>query len=211
MTGILELLRINPPSAETARATVAQLEEKTAAASAWLEQCQAELDAALLAAAEGLADAAQVSRARKTAEQARQAANDAEAALRGARQRVADAEAVTRDAATAERWKKIAELCKRRQDYAALIETQIAGLGEQVRMLLQLSAEIYEIDPGEVDIAASALSQSDLRNAIREQLWRHEVVSGSPWSTWELLRRPSLIERIEAGNEALHAMGEIAK
>lgn len=202
---ILDLLLSKPPTAATARATVETLEEKSAAASAWLEQCQTELDAALLAAAEGLADAAVVTKTRRAFEQARQAAQDAAGALAGARRRLGDAQAAEADSERLKRWRQVQELCRQRADYAGMIETQIAGLGEQARMFLKLSAEIYEIVPGEADIAATALSQSDLRNAIREQLWRHEVVSGSPWSTWELLRRPSLSERVAAGNEAIEA------
>lgn len=203
---ILELLRINKPTADTARQTVETLEEKTAAASAWQRQCQVELDAALLAAAEGLSDAATVAKARKAFEQARQAANDAEAALRGARQRLSDAGAAERDSEIAKRWQRVHELCKKRADYARLIETQLAGLGEQVKTLLELSAQIHETAPAELDLHASLLLTGDLRAAIRERLWLHGVDTGGPFSEWELLRRPNLAERVEAGNEALHAM-----
>lgn len=200
---ILELLRINKPTADNARQTVETLEDKSAAASAWQLQCQTELDAALLGQAEGLADGAAVQKARKAFEQARQAANDAEAALRGARQRLSDAGAAERDSETAKRWAKVAELSKRRLGHAQLIETQLAGLGEQVKTLLELSAQIHETAPGESDLHASLLLTGDLRAAIRERLWLHGVDTGGPFSEWELLRRPNLAERIEAGNHAM--------
>jgi hypothetical protein len=186
--------------------TIETLEGNLQHAEAWREQCEQELQSALLAQADGTADAGAVAKARKAAEQSRQGANDAALVLAGAQSRNVATGAAAAAAETARRWQRVEALGAERAEIGAQIEQQIAALGESVRQLLDLSQQISTTAPARLDADACFVGGLTLMTAVREGLQLREVIAGAgclPFSQWELDRRPGLTQRIAAGNDFL--------
>jgi hypothetical protein len=186
--------------------SIESLQARLSDAEAWAQQTESELQAALLAQVDGTADAGTVAKARKAAEQARQGANDAALVLAGAQSRNVATGAAAAAAETARRWQRVEVLAAERAEIGAQITQRISDLGGSVRQLIVLSREIATTAPGKIDHDAAGLGDWLLLTLIREALQQHEVIAGAgclPFSKWELERRPSLNQRIAAGNENL--------
>lgn len=204
MSFIEKLTAFKPPLLQ-AEQTVTNLENRLTEALAWAEQCDQELEAALLGEVEGWADIPTLKKARATAADARQTVSDTQKALEGARRRLTAAMGDASAAEDQKRRKRLAELAGQRHSLGLRIQKTAVELSVAINQLKEASAEIYQLLPGRPDATATLTSCVDLHQALREQLARS---GGSPWSPgpfspWELERRADLVSRIEQANKAL--------
>jgi hypothetical protein len=200
-----ELLQKHRPSPEQARETLAVIETTAQSAEAEAEAAEAALADSLLAVAEGLLDSADIKKARQGAEAARLAANDSMAALAVARKRVQDAEAEAAGGAKSAKWATVLDLAAKRAEAAGDIERLADQLGKAYASLIQTTHEIVAALPARVDESA-LLHDPVIASAVRETMALHGCTAGMPalpMSLWELQRRPTLSDRVTAGNEVL--------
>lgn len=183
--------------------TLNEHEAQRQAATAWLEQCNAELDAALLEHAAGTITAPALGKARRAVEQARQGLDDVERILGAASRREAADDAAKRLAEVAQRWAKARDLMAQREALAAKMEQEAAALSRSMKAMRGLTVEIAGQLPG-VDAAALMLEEPYLSAAIHEMFQRAGLMAG-PLSLWELERRPSFSERIAAASSEMEA------
>lgn len=214
-----DMLKSKHPPLEQARATVATLEAKAATATDQAATAEAELNAALLAHEEGSIQQAEIAKARKATEAARQTLQDTQGALTGARQRLAEAEQAETDSERETARQAALNLAAERVKVARKLEKDAATLAGSINRLHELSGRINELSykfgmgTGQIDTAACLIGPTGPFDAIRETLWLHEIEFGSPFSIWELQRRPSLAERLEAAKQHLegkHTLEESA-
>lgn len=204
-----DMIKSKQPTAEQARATIASLETKLEQAIGKTGEAEAELNAALLGYEEGTIQQAEVAKARKAAEAARQTLQDAQGSMTAARQRLVDAEQAEtqgeKEAARQAATTKAGDRVK----LSARIEKKVSALAEDMRELQALSEEIRQGYPGQLDAAATLTGPRDTFDAIQETLWRHGVVIGSGFSQWELERRPSLAEKFETAKTYMEEMTNV--
>ncbi len=165
-----------------------------------IEELKTAAEAAQHALAEALADgnALPISKARKAAQEAAQAVSDAVAVADILKQREQAVEAKRRAADHAERRLKVAALAAERGEVAEQIARLVEKLGPQFTRMNQLHQEILVQLPGGFDAARAAMTSAHDR--LLEEFWRHGLVAGSPFSQWELERRPTLTAQIIEGN-----------
>jgi hypothetical protein len=189
------------PTVEAARATAASLQEKLTHARAWQEQCRQELNAVLLASIEGQADAAAIKKARSAFDAARQGVDDAQGVMAASEGRIEAAIAAKKAADDAAAWAKVRTLAESRTELIEQIETGIAALGPLFNTLSEFNRDILATVPQTIDS-----TRAELFNAVdmgQEAFWMAGVVAGSPWSQWELAKRPTLTQRITEANQYL--------
>jgi hypothetical protein len=198
----LEKLTAFKPPLLKAEQTVANLESTLAEARAWSEQCDQELEAALLGEVEGWADLPTVKKARAAAADAHQTVSDMQKALEGARRRIGAAIADASAAEDLKRRKQLGELAEQRLSLGLRFQKIAVEIAAVVDQSEEIAAEIFRLLPGSPDVAATLTSRADLHAAMREQLCRVGAVpwSPGPLSPWELERRPDLASRIEQAN-----------
>ena len=146
-------------------------------------------------------DMAAIGKARKTVESAQLAVDDHQLMQRELSKREAQAKTERIAAAKAQQRAKIAELAEERGKIAGQIETLVEKLGPQFKRLNELHQEILIQLPGGFDADRAAMTSTHDR--LLEEFWRHGLVVGSPFSGWELDRRPSLKQQVSEGNRYL--------
>lgn len=203
--GIIEKLTTFKPPLLQAKQTVTNLESRLTEAFAWAEQCDQELEAALLGEVEGWTDLPTVKKARSAAADARQTVSDTQKALEGARRRLAAAEGDASAAEDQKRRKRLAELAEHRHALGLRFQKTAIELSTAIDQLEEATAEIFQLLPGKPDVTATLTSRADLHAALREQLARAGATpwSPGPFSPWELERRADLVSRIEQANTAM--------
>lgn len=206
MSFIEKLTAFRPPLLQ-AEQTVTNLESRLTEALAWAEQCDQELEAALLGEVEGWTDLPTVKKARSAAMDARQTASDTQKALEGARRRLSAAMGDASAAEDQKRRKRLSELAELRHSLGVRFQKIAIELSVAIDQLEETSAEIFRLIPGKPDVTATLTSCADLHQAMREQLARAGATpwSPGPFSPWELERRDDLLARIEKANEAIGA------
>ncbi len=202
---LLEKLNLQKPTLEQANATVNSLIRKLEQATGKAATADAELNAALLGYEEGTLPAAEVAKARKAAEAARQTLQDTQGSLAAARQRLADAEAQEAQSEREKARQAATTKASERVKLSARIEKKVSALAEDMRELQALSEEIRQGYPGQLDAAATLTGPRDTFDALQETLWRHGVVLDGPFSQWELERRPSLAEKMNTAKNFMEA------
>ena len=165
-----------------------------------IEELKTAAVAAQHALAEVLADgnALPITKARKAAQEAQQAVSDAVAVQEVLRQRAQATEAERLAEIRKQQRTKIAELAAERGEVAEQIARLVEKLGPQFTRMNQLHQEILVQLPGGFDAARAAMTSAHDR--LLEEFWRHGLVAGSPFSQWELERRPTLTAQITEGN-----------
>lgn len=171
-----------------------------------IDELQTAAEAAQHALAEALADGdvLPISKARKAAQEALQAVSDAVAVHEVLRQREQAAEAERLAEIKKRQRAKIAELAAERGDVAEQIARLVEKLGPQFKRLNELHQEILVQLPGGFDADRAAMTGASDR--LLEELWRQSLVAGSPFSLWELERRPTLTAQIIEGNVYLRSV-----
>ncbi len=206
---LLEKLNLQKPTLEQANATVNSLIRKLEQATGKAATAEAGLNAALLAHEEGSIDQATLTKARKAATESRQAVADTQGSLTAARQRLATAEVQEAQTERETARQAAVELAAERVKAARKLEKDAATLAGSINRLHELSGRINELSyklgmgSGQIDTAACLIGPTGPFDAIRETLWLHEIEFGSPFSIWELQRRPSLVEKLEAAQSYL--------
>jgi hypothetical protein len=148
----------------------------------------------------------ELSRAKQDYALAKQNVADIKGALEAAQQSLLDAQA--REKLEAEQFvgKALKKLSAQRLTVAKQIEQQTADLAASIRQLQDLSEQIGQTLPEEIDSTAAMAGPRDTFNTVQENLWLHGVVTGAPFSKWELERRPSLVEKLETAKTYLENM-----
>lgn len=212
---LLEKLKSKQPTADQARETVTSLESKVEQATDNATQAEAELNAALLAHEEGTIQQAELTKARKATEAARQTLQDTQGSLTAARQRLAEAEAQEAQSEKEAARQAALDLMAERVKVARTLEKDAATLSGSINRLCELSGRINDLcfklgsGSGQIDTAACLIGPTGPFDAIRETLWLHEIEIGSPFSIWELQRRPSLVEKLETAKSYLEEMTNV--
>jgi hypothetical protein len=201
-----ELLRGKKPTIPQARETVERLTEQAEHAPVWLEQCRQELADALLAQAEGLADADALAAARKSLVEAQGVVSDTNAALEGARRRLAEIEGESNDRELAANKIRIRRLADERLKLALRFQKLAVEMATAINEIQETAGEIFTLlPPSGVCLTAALLNRGDLHSALQEQARRANAVpwSPGPFCEYELERRPDLAARVEAANSVL--------
>jgi hypothetical protein len=171
-----------------------------------IDELKTAAEAAQHALAEALADgnALPITKARKAAQEAAQAVSDAVAVQEVLRQRAQATEAERLAEIRKQQRAKIAELAAERGEVAEQIARLVEKLGPQFARLNDLHKEILIQLPGGFDATRAAMTGASDR--LLEELWRAGLVSGSPFSQWELDRRPRLTQQVVEGNSYLRSL-----
>lgn len=180
-----------------AREAIPRLEQKLEDASAKATTAEAELRDTLLAFEEGSAPLAQLNKVRKTATEVKQVVADAEGSLAAARHRLTVFEEHEREKAAETAKQATIKLAGERGKLGAQVEKQAATLAASILQLQEMSAQVGQTYPGEIDPTACMIGPRDVFDAVREILSLHGIEVNGPFSQWELERRPSLVEKLE--------------
>lgn len=159
-----------------------------------------------LAAALSAGDSTAIKKARQLLDEARRKAEESELLAEAMVEREQATEAARKAAAIAESWRKVRNLADKRGELVEQIESRIAELGPMVSLLSEIQRDILATVPVAIDVDRAEL-KSGVESA-RETFWLHGLVAGSPWSPWEMAKRPTMAERFSSANDYLKGVAK---
>jgi len=147
------------------------------------------------------ADQSTITKASKSLDVARQALTYAELAVKAVQHREAASEQQREADAVARQWGQVGTLSDERDELVADLVKHVAAMASPFARVVEINNQILALLPIRIDTDRAELRHP--HTMVIEEFWRGNLVSGSPWSSWELDRRARMADRIKAAGQYL--------